>query len=679
MQSSLLPAGTPIPRAAGPTPRSVTTPITVPTLTPTTGTPAVLGPTEKDGDRPTPFPTSTPTPWLTSPPAHPPGTVSLAQGNSYGFVSVASGYAHTCGLRADGSIVCWGDNRYGQATTPEGSFIALDSGGNKTCGVRTDRSAVCWGADIDGLLSLPDGDFVSISIGTRVCGVTYGGGIKCAEEYTNSETPPGEYHSVSVGTWQSCGLRIDFTLTCWETGYDSISRNPANTPPPGETFKAVSVGFNHTCGILQSNGSVSCWGNYDDRLNHDYVIPPKGAFRAVSAGNRFTCGIRMERRAVECWGRNINDYLRLLGQATPPAGIFVSISAGNNHACGVREDSSIICWGENDWRQSNPPGKTPSMDPPEIAFKALGVGDDHTCGIRTDVRVECWGSNLSEFEFTGQAMPPAGTFTAVSAGLAHTCALRDDGTVACWGGSSMPSDPFGGPVTAYSAVDAPLGTFISLSSGFLSSCGVRTDHSVKCWGMLKLFADTESDAGMFTPPAGKYVSVSVGDWHACGLRTDGTITCWGANEGWDTGLLGQATPSEGAFDAVSAGRLHTCGLRSDGNLVCWGALSGGYELMCYEPSAGDTVCWYEDPELLEEHKEITAGQLPDGVPVALISGDEYTCVLPRGHVLYCVNSVTPDGAFIAADAGRNHACGIRPDGRAVCWGDNQYGQASPPR
>ncbi len=662
---SLLPAGTPTLLAAGPTPQSVTTP----TPTSTTGTPVAPGQTGATGDRPAPFPTSTPAPWPTSPPAHPPGAVSLAQGNNYGFVSVAAGYANTCGLRADGSIVCWGDNRYGQATAPEGSFIALDSGGNKTCGVRTDGSAVCWGAYIDGLFSLPGGVFVSVSVGSHVCGVTSRGEVKCAGEYTNGETPPGEYGSVSVGVWQSCGLRIDYTLTCWE------KRSPASTPPPGEAFEAVSVGFNHTCGILQSDGSVTCWGNYDDHLNHDYAIPPSGAFRAVSAGNRFTCGIRAESGTVECWGRNTNDYRRFLGQATPPAGVFVSISAGNNHACGVKEDSSILCWGDNDWGQGNPPGKTPATGPPEIAFKAVGVGDSHTCGIRADGRLECWGSNLSEFEFTGQAIPPDGTFTAVSAGLAHTCALRDDGTVACWGGISMPSDSSGGAAPAYGAVDAPVGTFIDLSAGFLSSCGVRTDRSVECWGLLKLFADGDT----WTPPAGKYVSVSVGNFHACGLRTDGTVACWGANEGWDTGPLGQATPPEGIFHAVSAGSLHTCGLRPDGNLVCWGELSGEYELVCYEPSTGDTVCWYDDTELLGEHEEITAGQLPAGVAVALISGDEYTCALPRGHALHCVNSVTPDGAFIAAGAGRNHTCGIRPDGRAVCWGDNQFGQASPPR
>ena len=32
--------------------------------------------------------------------------------------SVSSGFTHTCGLRSDGSVACWGDDQYGQATPP---------------------------------------------------------------------------------------------------------------------------------------------------------------------------------------------------------------------------------------------------------------------------------------------------------------------------------------------------------------------------------------------------------------------------------------------------------------------------------------------------------------------------------------------------------------------------------
>ena len=39
---------------------------------------------------------------------------------------------------------------------------------------------------------------------------------------------------------------------------------------------------------------------------------------------------------------------------------------------------------------------------------------------------------------------------------------------------------------------------------------------------------------------------------------------------------------------------------------------------------------------------------------------------------------TPTHSFKTVDAGGSHNCGIRSDDTAVCWGDNQYGQAAAP-
>jgi alpha-tubulin suppressor-like RCC1 family protein len=36
------------------------------------------------------------------------------------------------------------------------------------------------------------------------------------------------------------------------------------------------------------------------------------------------------------------------------------------------------------------------------------------------------------------------------------------------------------------------------------------------------------------------------------------------------------------------------------------------------------------------------------------------------------------GAFAALSAGGGHTCGVKIDGTIVCWGDNSYGQATPP-
>jgi hypothetical protein len=39
-------------------------------------------------------------------------------------VSISAGVYHTCGLKGDGTVACWGRNDAGQATPPAGTLTA---------------------------------------------------------------------------------------------------------------------------------------------------------------------------------------------------------------------------------------------------------------------------------------------------------------------------------------------------------------------------------------------------------------------------------------------------------------------------------------------------------------------------------------------------------------------------
>jgi hypothetical protein len=47
--------------------------------------------------------------------------------------TVSAGGFHTCGIRSDGSLACWGSNASGQATPPTGTYTQVSAGGNHTC------------------------------------------------------------------------------------------------------------------------------------------------------------------------------------------------------------------------------------------------------------------------------------------------------------------------------------------------------------------------------------------------------------------------------------------------------------------------------------------------------------------------------------------------------------------
>lgn len=73
------------------------------------------------------------------------------------FKAITADDKHTCGIRDDDKVVCWGENRNGLLPTSPSvdSFKALSSGEEHICGTRTDDKFLCWGHDDAGRASRP--------------------------------------------------------------------------------------------------------------------------------------------------------------------------------------------------------------------------------------------------------------------------------------------------------------------------------------------------------------------------------------------------------------------------------------------------------------------------------------------------------------------------------------------
>ena len=288
------------------------------------------------------------------------------------YSAVTAGNLHSCGLRTDATITCWGRNDRGQSDAPAGGFSAVTAGSNHSCGLRTDNTITCWGLN----------------------------------DYGQTDAPDGQFTAVTAGLHHSCGLRTDNTIACW--GYN---RDRAATAPAGQ-FSAVTVGLGYSCG-LRTDSTITCWGLND----YGQTDAPDGQFSAVTARRSYSCGLRTD-STITCWGFNHSE------QADAPDGQFSAITAGRDyrgydHWCGLRTDSTIACWGLNHSGQA---------DAPDGQFTAVTAGLQHSCGLHTDGTIECWGNNRD-----GQTDPPAGRFRAVATRHLHTCGLRTDGTIVCWG------------------------------------------------------------------------------------------------------------------------------------------------------------------------------------------------------------------------------------------------------
>ena len=217
------------------------------------------------------------------------------------FSDTAAGDYHTCGLRTDRSVVCWGYSHKGQATSPGGEFTDISAGANHTCGLRPTGEAVCWGElDYRGVRSgPPEGKFRSIGAGYgSACGIRSSGAVECWGGSIPS--PRGEFVTFEIGGNEACGITAGLEAVC-QSSFGS--QRPASWVGPLTT---VSLGGIHRCGI-RTDGSLLCWGG--GKVLH---APPGGRFKAVSAGRQHTCALRTNGAAV-CWGLR-TEY----GQTTPP-------------------------------------------------------------------------------------------------------------------------------------------------------------------------------------------------------------------------------------------------------------------------------------------------------------------------------------------------------------------------
>jgi hypothetical protein len=93
------------------------------------------------------------------------GQASSPGGND--FVAVGAGSYHSLALRQDGTVVAWGDNTYGQGTTVAGNdFVKIATGAEYNLALKRDGSVTGWGRNDSGQASPPlENDFVAIAAG----------------------------------------------------------------------------------------------------------------------------------------------------------------------------------------------------------------------------------------------------------------------------------------------------------------------------------------------------------------------------------------------------------------------------------------------------------------------------------------------------------------------------------
>ena len=346
------------------------------------------------------------------------------------FRLVTAGTYHSCGLTTDNRAYCWGGNAEGQlgdgtnayrsrpsAVTGGLTFLQLSAGSNHTCGVTTDNRAFCWGYNAEG--------------------------------------------QVGDGRVSSCGF-ADYP-PC--TGINA-DRNRPTRVLGGLLFRQIDGGELHTCGVTTADRAY-CWGNnFYSQLGegvpstHRSTPVPVAdgrSFREVSAGSTHSCGVTYSHKAF-CWGSNRHGQLgdgtaeRRRSRPTLVAGghLFAQISTGGQqlegHTCGVTTGNRAFCWGSGRLGQIGYGGANIRQPSPRavsggLSIKQVSAGLLHSCGVTTENRAYCWGDNsfgglgdgTTTRRFTPVGVKGGLSLNRVSAGGGQTCGKTTSNVAYCWG------------------------------------------------------------------------------------------------------------------------------------------------------------------------------------------------------------------------------------------------------
>ena len=297
-----------------------------------------------------------------------------APASSAEFKQVSAGGHHTCGVKTNGELACWGYDRSGQASPPSGTFKQVSAGVWNSCGVKTNGELACWGWDLGE--SPPSGtDFKQVSAWAyHACAVKTGGELVCwgwnggrteiDGKYVDTDLPSlsgTDFNRVSVGDWQGCVSRTNGKVVCWGKGnwgdrWDTVTSLTG-------TYAQVSVGAAIVC-VLRTDGEVAC----NSKLDSDPRTKPlSGPFTEISAGG-IVCGLKSGGQ-IACWGANVHNLL------TPPSGTFTQVSAGGGHACGVKTNGELVCWGLNRDGQASPPPQQQQGTPNQVPTVSSAIAD----------------------------------------------------------------------------------------------------------------------------------------------------------------------------------------------------------------------------------------------------------------------------------------------------------------
>lgn len=212
-------------------------------------------------------------------------------------------------------------------------------------------------------------------------------------------------------------------------------------------------------------------------------------------------------------------------------------------------------------------------------------------------------------------------------------------------------------------------------------------------GTVTITAESETKTGVASRVIViKYRSIAAGSMHACDIASGGFVWCWGQNG--KEGRIGSATLADNAmsttpilvpntgytalrFTQLSSFGTHTCGVTADNRAYCWGNNGWGQigatasNTPSFTPVSVSSTIAFKQVSVGSDH---TCGVATDGRAYCWGHNDwrEFAANAPGSSTTPV--AVVAEMVFSSISAGSGFTCGVATTGSAYCWGQSGWGQ-----
>ncbi len=287
-------------------------------------------------------------------------------------VDINAGYRHTCAIVNGGKVFCWGQNTYGQIGNGTASstditsatetkaldkVVSVCAGYHHSCAVKADGTVWCWGGAHGGAL---------------------GNGKVSTASSDNQPEPkqvPGlaGFQRVSCGDDWTCAVREDGETWCWgDNGYYQIE--PSSTTDTGtpikraglENVRDISTGGATGCATTHANAAF-CFGYSSNGVANDQgstatvkdptELKTLGEVAMIVGGYNIAAAVST---SGDLWAWGANTFGGLANGTTTsntkPSKVanvsgVLQVAVGYHSQCILLKNGTVECAGYNNYGQ----------------------------------------------------------------------------------------------------------------------------------------------------------------------------------------------------------------------------------------------------------------------------------------------------------------------------------------